>query len=85
MTESERAYAVGKKYEAQKKAVGRPEKLAQNALVKGTTEKRLAEKHGMDESTVKRAAEFARGVDPLDEAVPGMKSALEEVSGAHHP
>ena len=70
------AYYRGKLFDQQKKPVGRPEKLAQNEPIKGQTAKRLAKEHDVSTTTIKRDAAFARGVDIVEEAMPGAKRAI---------
>ncbi|NMC35312.1 MAG: hypothetical protein GYA36_23070 [Veillonellaceae bacterium] len=63
------SYLRGKLYEAEKKAEGRPEKLAQNDLVSGPTAQRMATATGVSEATIKRDAAFAVAVDAIAETV----------------
>lgn len=76
------AYYLGKRYEVEKKKEGRPEKLRQNDEVKSSeTRKRLAEETGTSPKTVERNAEFARGVDVMEAAVPGSRAKV--LNGEH--
>jgi hypothetical protein len=54
----------GKRYNQEKKAEGRPEKLANNQLVSGTTYDRLAEEYHVAPNTIKADGQFA---DALEE------------------
>jgi hypothetical protein len=68
------AYHRGKLYEAQKqKELGRP-KGGQNVhLSKGKAAVRIAKEHGVTEKTVRRDAAFAKGVDRIEEVIPGFR------------
>lgn len=64
---------LGRRYNRQKKAEGRPEKLDQNEPVNPqSTAERLAAEHHVSPATVKRAAKFAEAVD----AEPAKASAV---------
>lgn len=74
LTPDQLAYLAGLEYEAEKRAEGRPEKLAQNETVKGATDQQLAAEKGVSRATVARNARFARSVDALEAAAPGSKA-----------
>jgi hypothetical protein len=66
LTEQQKDYLRGKRLEAEKGSKGRPEKCAQNERINsGRTEERLAEEYGVSPATIKRDAEFAKGVDKI--------------------
>ena len=86
LTPEQRKYLVGKQYEAEKASV--PNAAGKNQFseeVSGqndhqpTSEKtseKIAREIGASERFVRRAEEFARGVDAAEEAVPGMKQEI---------
>ena len=71
----EAGYLRGLESTSEKKAIGRPEKGGQNDPISGKTAERLAAKHGVSPSTIKRDAAFAVAVDALEEVAPGAKEA----------
>lgn len=76
LTAAQISYLRGNEYRAQKKTRGRPKKMAQTALfseTQGATADNLAEKHGIDQATIRRDAEFA---EALDAARPEVKAAI---------
>lgn len=86
LTPEQRKYLIGKQYEAEKASV--PNAAGKNQFseeVSGqndhqpTSEKtseKIAREIGASERFVRRAEEFARGVDAAEEAVPGMKQEI---------
>ena len=86
LTPEQRKYLIGKQYEAEKAAVpnasGRNqfsgEVSGQNDHQPATekTSERIAKEIGSSERFVRRAEEFARGVDAAEEVVPGMKQEI---------
>ena len=86
LTPEQRKYLIGKQYEAEKASV--PNAAGKNQFseeVSGqndhqpTSEKtseKIAREIGTSERFVRRAEEFARGVDAAEEAVPGMKQEI---------
>jgi hypothetical protein len=61
----QKAYLRGKRYQAEKKSEGRPEKqLGKNCPVDRTSE-RIAKQLGVSEKTVRNDAEFAEAVDTI--------------------
>ena len=78
LTEPQRAYMIGKMYEARKKSDGGQGanrytvlQLGQNGpLVKKRTSESIAEELGIGENTVRRAEKFAKGVDVIREVSP---------------
>ena len=75
LTEENRTYCLGKVYEARKKSVGNPGERtedgqwAQNEPI-GRTAEVIAQELGIGRETVKRAEQFAHGVDAIREASP---------------
>jgi hypothetical protein len=54
---------LGRLYNREKKAEGRPEKLAQNEQVSGDTATRLAEEYKVSRASVVRAGQFVEAAD----------------------
>lgn len=87
LTEEQKAYMVGKMYEARKKSVGAPERNTNNSKVnvdkmselkarreqQAGTAGQIGKEFGLDGRTVRRAEQFAKGVDKADEVVPGFR------------
>lgn len=86
-----RRYLIGKRYDAEKTAKGACEGFRGNQykkVVKGQndplpnksdshlTREQIAKETGTSASYVKRADEFAKGVDAAEEAVPGIKKEI---------
>jgi hypothetical protein len=59
----------GKRYNLEKKAEGRPKKLAENQPVSGATANRLAKEYKVAPSTIKEDGQFAEAVDTVTEAL----------------
>ena len=86
LTPEQRKYLIGKQYEAEKASVpnasGRnqfSEEVGGQNDHQPTSEKtseKIAREIGASERFVRRAEEFARGVDAAEEAVPGMKQEI---------
>jgi len=70
LTDEQRLLVLGRMYERQKKAVGRPEKSAQNEHISQRTAEKIASLAGVGQATVRRAAEFAKDVDAIKEVAP---------------
>lgn len=77
------AYYLGKRYEVEKRANGGDRKsVGQNdQVVSGESRQRLAQETRTSPKTVQRNAEFARGVDVLEAAVPGSRAKV--LNGEH--
>jgi hypothetical protein len=67
LTELQRSYLIGKRYNTEKKAAHRPEKGDQNDHVK--TSERIAQDSKIGPATVRRDAKFAADVDRIKEDV----------------
>lgn len=84
ISELHRAYLLGKRYEIEKKLNGgdrrsmEAKSLGQNDQVipYQSTRARIAEDTNTTEAFVRRADEFARGVDAAEEALPGVKEKI---------
>ena len=88
LTPEQRKYLVGKQYEAEKESVGGHRDMERDKAGQFTasgqndplrtdrTSERIAKEIGASERFVRRAEEFARGVDAAEEAVPGMKQEI---------
>lgn len=78
LTDAQRAYLLGKQYEAQKMAAGGDRKSSrQNDDLKGLkTKDIIAKEHHVGGSTVERAEHFAKGLDEADRVSPGIKQAV---------
>jgi N6-adenosine-specific RNA methylase IME4 len=75
VTEPQKAYLIGKKYENEKQREGRPNtKLEQNVPV--STAERLGEEFGISHIQVKRNEDFAKGVDLLANVEPELKGQI---------
>jgi len=72
ITPEQRAYLLGRRYEAEKKKLGRPEKSDHSGHLMKTRE-RVATEAGVGQGTVQRAADFARAVDTLAADSPTIK------------
>ena len=81
LTPEQKKYLIGKQYEAEKCAKGGDRKslAAQSTGQNGPlidehpTRKRIASENGVNDSFVKRAEQFSKGVDAAEEAVPGTR------------
>lgn len=60
------SYYRGKLYEQKKKAQGRPQKTVQNAQFISTAQV-IADDYGVNESTIRRDADYARAIDAITE------------------
>ncbi len=86
LTPEQRKYLIGKQYEAEKASV--PNAAGKNQFSEEVggqndhqpapekTSERIAKEIGTSERFVRRAEEFARGVDAAEEAIPGMKQEI---------
>jgi transposase-like protein len=67
----------GKRYNLEKKAEGRPKKLADTQPVSGPTANRLAREYKVSPSTIKEDGQFAEAVDTITEALgPDIQESL---------
>lgn len=92
ITETHRDYLIGKRYEAEKSMHGgdRKSKKAKSSgqndhlISFENTRKRIAKENGITETAVRRADEFARGVDIAEAISPGTKIKIlsEEITPA---
>jgi len=79
LTPTQWTYLMGLRYNLEKKEVPNPEGVNQHDEVEGqnvpkpTTAERLAEEYGVDESTLRRAGQFAEAVDSLKPHVPDIQ------------
>ena len=84
LTDAQKTYLIGRQYEAQKMTQGAPQgnsnakkQLAQNGpFVKGDTAETIAREHNIGKNTVKRAAEFSKGVDAAEKIDNGAREAI---------
>lgn len=89
LTDNNRRYLIGKRYEVEKEAHGSTERFVGNHTdsPKGTkcpledndthkTRQRIADETGTTKSYVKKASQFARGVDAAEEVLPGIKGEI---------
>lgn len=81
LTPEQKKYLIGKQYEAEKCANGGDRKstaaksVGQNGQLidKQFSRQRIAKENGVNDSFVKRAEQFSKGVDAAEEAVPGTR------------
>lgn len=92
LTAENKDYLIGIQYEATKQAHGDSERMTgktkkspsgQNDHLEEKTADRIAKEHGISEATVRRNAQYAKGVDAAEAACPGVKHEL--LSGAFRP
>ena len=84
LTEEQRAYLLGKEYEAQKKTVKNPEGRNQHSEVWDQNDPKppirtseiVAKEHGLGSATVKRAVLFSQSVDGAEELSPGFREGV---------
>jgi hypothetical protein len=81
LSEEQKSYLRGKRYNLEKKAEGRPGKLPH---CEGETGQRLAQEYGVGRATIERDGEFAQAVDVLATNVsPDMRdAALKRQNGS---
>jgi hypothetical protein len=75
------AYYRGKMYEAEKLTHGGNRASDQSDHLKGSTRDAVAKKHGVSAGTIARDSAFARGLDILEEKVPGSR---QKVLSGHY-
>lgn len=88
LTFQQKKYLIGKQYDSEKASHGGDRKSeevkssGQNAhlIADKKTAERIAEENGINEKTVRRAAQYSRAVDLADEVEPGIRK--EILSGA---
>ena len=81
LTPEQKKYLIGRQYEAEKLNHGGDQKsnlkksTGQNgqSIDKRWTRQRIADENGVNDSFVKRAEQFSKGVDAAEEAVPGTR------------
>ena len=81
LTPEQKKYLIGKQYEAEKLNHGGDQKsnlkksTGQNgqSIDKRWTRRRIADENGVNDSFVKRAEQFSKGVDAAEKAVPGTR------------
>ena len=98
LTPAQRKYLIGKQYEAEKARLGNEPGVLQSRGEDGRftvsgqnvpprsvdrTSERIAKEIGTNERFVRRAEEFAAGIDAAEEALPGIKQ--EILSGTIRP
>ena len=91
LTPQQKKYLIGQRYDAEKKTHGGdrksnlPESSGQNdhLIAAQKTRERIASETGTSESYVKRADQYAKGVDAAEEVLPGIKNDL--LSGKYKP
>ena len=84
LTPQQKKYLIGQRCDAEKKTHGGdrksnlPESSGQNdhLIVAQKTRERIASETGTSESYVKRADQYAKGVDAAEEVLPGIKNDL---------
>lgn len=88
LTHEQLIYLLGKRYEAEKQSWGSSDGFRGNGnddLVRGQivplpdshkTSRAIAKEYGVEERTVRRAEQFANGVDAAEAACPGVKQEL---------
>ena len=98
LTPAQRKYLIGKQYEAEKARLGKEPGVSQSRGENGRftvsgqnvpprsadrTSERIAREIGTNERFVRRAEEFAKGIDAAEEVLPGIRQ--EIFSGDIHP
>ena len=84
LTPQQKKYLIGQRYDAEKNTHGGdrksnlPESSGQNdhLIAAQKTRERIASETGTSESYVKRADQYAKGVDAAEEVLPGIKNDL---------
>jgi hypothetical protein len=77
LTPEQQSYLRGKRYNLEKKAEGRPEKLTDNQQVSGATHERLGKEYGVAPSTIQADGQFAAALDTLEDQVsPGIRESV---------
>jgi len=74
LTDKQRTYFLGRKYEVRKKRSGeRTDLTSPHGEGRLRTAKVIASEEGVSHATVERAAEYARSVDELEAIAPGFR------------
>lgn len=80
LSEEQKKYLIGMQYEAEKASHGGDRKSASKSsgqnvhlISQEKTGERIAREHHVNERYVRRAGQFAKGVNAADEAVPGIR------------
>jgi len=68
-TEADRRYLLGKRYRLEKKKVGRPEEEKRAHCAPLKTAERIAGEEGINQATVKRAADYSQDLDLMSPAI----------------
>lgn len=90
LTEEQKSYLRGKQYEAEKMAIPNPDGINQHMEVSGQnvrqpktrreqqdgTAGRIGKQYGVNGRTIRRDADFAKGVDTAEKAVPGVRESI---------
>jgi hypothetical protein len=69
LTEEQKSYLRGKRYQSEKRQDGRPEKRSKNDNVSGRTEARLAQEYRVSPATIQNDSKFATALDTLESQV----------------
>lgn len=95
LTSEQLSYLIGKRYEAEKQSWGSQSRFeenrphdhprGQNVLLEtlNPSASKIAEENGINEKTVRRFGEYAKGVDAAEAACPGVKQEL--LAGSFKP
>ena len=86
LTPENRKYLIGKRYGVEKKTHGASDRFrgnqykhiesSENESSSHITRKRIAQETGTSEGYVRRAHEFARGIDKAEKVLPGIKKEI---------
>ena len=78
LTDAQKTYLIGRQYEARKMTVGgdRKAKAKNGSLIQGDTAEVISHEHRIRRNTVKRAAEFSKGVDAAAKSESGAREAI---------
>ena len=87
LTEAQKSYLRGKQYEAEKMAQGGDRKsegfsngqnvhLKSRREIKDGTAGRIGKEYGVNGRTIRRDAEFAKGIDMAEKTAPGIRDAI---------
>jgi len=77
LSEEQKEYLRGRRYHAEKKTEGRPEKRDHNDPVyPERTSEKLAKEYNVSPATIKRDAKFSEAVDKIDANVPDAKASI---------
>jgi phage N-6-adenine-methyltransferase len=76
ITQEQRAYLIGKRYQGEKKQGARTDLTSEQNVPKLNTAEKIGEQHGISHMAVKRNEKFADGVDKIAEVYPEMKQEI---------